>query len=449
MIFISILAFSVISFFGTIIIGNVFLFPAIGLGLLIAFLIAKNPKYWLYTVFITSPIYLVSNEADFDVSDIISAVLWIGGLFMWLFYHVLIHRKKLVDDIADWFFIFFYLALILNSLIGFLNDNDMESWIRTSARFTIPLLYFPVKDVFRTKKEFKELLKVLLISFFALSLYMLYLSAVMVQDVKNAWELGALLRLNQGLIGVSILTITAVVLYNKGLSKLTLAIMLVPFVLVFMVSLSRIFWIGLIVGIFYSIFFLPKSQRKVILIAFATIFITAIVAVFLFLGDKASFILSLYLDRFTSIGNFMEDQSFLVRFDEYVYAIRDIMQYPFAGNGFAHKISYYNKLVSRNWVTSNVHNGYILITLRFGIPLAIMYYSVLIYKFTKTINFLHIAKYSLEKMVLLGISGGFILMFISNFLTASFMTRDGDLLLGIMLALTTISTRLIKEDVSK
>jgi hypothetical protein len=40
-------------------------------------------------------------------------------------------------------------------------------------------------------------------------------------------------------------------------------------------------------------------------------------------------------------------------------------------------------------------------------------------------------------------------MFISNFLTASFMTRDGDLLLGIMLALTTISTRLIKEDVSK
>lgn len=180
MIFISILAFSVISFFGTIIIGNVFLFPAIGLGLLIAFLIAKNPKYWLYTVFITSPIYLVSNEADFDVSDIISAVLWIGGLFMWLFYHVLIHRKKLVDDIADWFFIFFYLALILNSLIGFLNDNDMESWIRTSARFTIPLLYFPIKDVFRTKKEFKELLKVLLISFFALSLYMLYLSAVMV-----------------------------------------------------------------------------------------------------------------------------------------------------------------------------------------------------------------------------------------------------------------------------
>lgn len=449
MILISILAFSIMLFYGTVIIGNVLLFPMIATSFLVVYLIAKNPKYWLYLVFLSSPLYLASNEKDFDTSDAISAVLWIGGLFTWLFYHVLIHRKKLVEDISDWFFIFFYLCMILNFFVAVLNENDLESWIRTGARFTIPLLYFPIKDHFRTKVEFRQLLKVLLVSFLALSLYMLYMSAVMVQDVKNAWELGALLRLNQGLIGVSILTITAVTLYLKGWSKLVLALMLVPFILVFMVSLSRIFWIGLIVGIFYSIFFLPKSQRKVIFIAFAVIFVSALIAVFAFLGDKATFILSLYLDRFTSIGNFMEDQSFLVRFDEYKYAIREIFQYPWAGNGFAHKISYYNKLVSRNWITSNVHNGYILMTMRFGIPLALMYYSVIIYKYVKSVNYLKISKYSLEKMVLLGISGGYLLMFISNFLSASFMTRDGDLLVALMFALTTISIRLIKEDVSK
>ena len=52
-------------------------------------------------------------------------------------------------------------------------------------------------------------------------------------------------------------------------------------------------------------------------------------------------------------------------------------------------------------------------------------------------------------MVLIGLSGGYLLMFISNFLTGSFMTRDGDILLALMFALTTITTRLIKEDVSE
>lgn len=446
---VSILAFSVFLFYATIIIGDTLYFPMIATSFLVAYLIAKNPKYWLYLVFLTSPMYLISNEKDFDVSDAMSAVLWIGGLFVWLFYHVLIHRKKLVEDISDWFFIFFYLCMILNFFVAVLNENDLEIWIRTGARFTIPLLYFPIKDHFRTKSEFRQLLKVLLISFLGLSLYMLYLSAVMVQDVKNAWELGGLLRLNQGLIGVSILTITAVTLFQKGWNKLTLALILVPFIIVFMVSLSRIFWIGLIIGIFYSIFFLPKSQRKVIFIAFSVIFLSAIIAVFVFLGDKASFILSLYLDRFSSIGNFMEDQSFLVRFDEYKYAIREIIQNPWAGNGFSHKISYYNKLTSTNWITNNVHNGYILITMRFGIPLALIYYSVIVYKFVKSINYLKISKYSLEKMVLLGLSAGYLLMFVSNFLTASFMTRDGDLLVALMFALTAITIRLIKEDVSK
>ena len=52
-------------------------------------------------------------------------------------------------------------------------------------------------------------------------------------------------------------------------------------------------------------------------------------------------------------------------------------------------------------------------------------------------------------MVLIGLSGGYLLMFIANFLTSSFMTRDGDILLALMFALTTITTRLIKEDVSE
>lgn len=448
-IFLLILALSFFLFFVSIQIGDAVYFPIIAIALVISYFIAKNPKIWLYSIFLTSPIYLVSNDADFDISDILSASLWIGGLFIWIFFHVFIHRKKLVDDIADWLFLFFYLCLILNFVVAILNDNNLETWIRTVGRFTLPLLYFPIKEHFRTKKEFKNLLIVLLISFLGLSLYMLFISAVMVQDVRNAWELGALLRLNQGLIGVSILTIISVVLYVNGKEKLILSVAVIPFILVFMVSLSRIFWIGMIVGIFYSVFFLPQKQRKVIFISFGVIFVTSMLAVLIFLGDKAEIILSLYLKRFTSIGNFMEDQSFLVRFDEYGYAIRDILRNPWAGNGFAHEFSYYNRLVSRNWVTTNVHNGYILMTLRFGIPLAIIYYSVIFYKYIKTINYLNIAKYSLEKMVLIGLSGGYLLMFIANFLTGSFMTRDGDILLALMFALTTITTRLIKEDVSE
>ncbi len=440
---------SIILFYISVIMGDELLFPIISISLLTVYLISKKPKFWLFSVFLTSPLYLVSNNTKIDISDILSGILWIGGLYLWLFFNAFIHKKKLVDDIADWFFIFFYICLLFNFFISYLNGNDLEIWIRTALRFTLPLMYFPIKEHFRSKQEFKELLIVLLISFFGLSIYMLTVSAILVQDVQNAWELGGLLRLNQGLLGVTILVLMTSILYVKGISKLPLITALIPIIIVFMVSLSRIFWAGMLLGIIYAIFFLPKNQKNTIIIAFLAIFTLAMFSIVVFLGDRAELILSLYLQRFTSMSNFMKDQSLLVRLDEYGYAITDILRYPWAGNGFAHEISYYNRLVSRNWVTTNVHNGYILMTLRFGIPLSFMYYSVIFYKYVKTINYLNIAKYSLEKMVLIGLSGGYLLMFISNFLTGSFMTRDGDILLALMFALTTITTRLIKEDVSE
>lgn len=450
LILVSSLVLSVLFFFIGKVTGEEFLFPALSISLLLGYVIIRNPKYWLYSIIITSPLYLFSNEKDFDISDLLTAIIWIGGLFIWIIFYVLINKNKIIDDVSDWLFLFFYLCLIFNFVIAIENGNDIEIWFRTAARFCIPLLYFPIKAHFRTKEDLKKLLIILTIAFAVLAIMMLYITSIRLQNIKYAWEVGSILRLNQGLFGVNLLVIISLIIYNKNIkNKLLLIISFIPNIIVFITSMSRIFWFGLIVGVFYSIFFLPQKQRKAIFTSILVIFSLSVLLGYILLGDKAEFLVGVFVDRFTSIGNFMEDESFLVRFQEYGVAFTEIFKSPLIGNGFAHKIMYYSKLTSDTWWTSNVHNGYILITMRFGIPLAIIYYSVFFYKFFKSINILKVAKYSFEKMVLLGVSSGFILLFISNLLTASVMTRDGDFLVALMFSIIAISTRLIKEDVSR
>ena len=448
-VFIAVLALSIFIFGLSTLLYSPYIFPAIAAALLICLVISYNPKYWLYCVFLSSPFYLVSNDTDFNIVDLIAAVLWIGGTFVWLFVYILINKKKLVDDISDWLFLLFYVCLIPNLFIGYINGNEMDLWFRSASRFTIPLMYFPIKEHFRTKAEFKRLMLILAISISGLGLYMLIYSAILVQDVRNIWELNSLFRLNQGLIGVSILVFMSMILYFNGKNKFMLSSALVPLILVFIISLSRIFWFSAIVGIFYSLFFLPKNKRKSIIIGIVTLFLIALTIAIIYLGDRAFLILDVYLKRFSSISKFSSDQSLFARFDEYEYAFTEILKFPFAGNGFAHKINFYSRLDSINWVTNNVHNGYILIMMRFGIPLTLVYYGVAFYKYFQTINYLNIAKYSFEKMVLIGLSSGYLLLFITNFLTGSFMSRDGDVLLAIMFGVGSIATRLVKEDVSE
>jgi len=448
LILISSLALSVLFFFVGNIIGEPFLFPALSISMLLGYVVLTKPKYWLYSIIITSPLYLFSNEKDFDISDLVTAIIWIGGLFIWIITYVVVNKNKIIDDISDWLFLFFYLCLIINFFVAIANENDIEIWFRTIARFCIPLLYFPIKAHFRTKEDLKKLLVLATLAFVILAVSMLYITSIRLQNIKFAWEIGGILRLNQGLFGVSLLVIISMIIFNKNLkNKLLLVASFIPLIIVFITSMSRIFWFGLIVGVIYTTFFLPQKQRKAIFTSVLVIFSLSVLLGYILLGDKAEFLVGLFVDRFTSIGNFMEDESFLVRFQEYGVAFTEIFKSPFVGNGFAHKIMYYSKLTSDTWWTSNVHNGYILITMRFGIPLAIIYYSVIFYKFVKTINILQNAKYSFEKMVLIGVSSGFILLFISNLLTSAFMTRDGDFLIALMFGVIGISTRLIKEDV--
>lgn len=444
------LVLSSVLFYISILSGFELLFLGLSFAVLYAYFIITNPKYWIYSIVMISPLYLFSNETEVDLSDYLSAALWIGGLFIWLFHSVLFRRRKLVEDISDWLFLFFYLCIIINFFVAYLNGNDLEIWIRTVARFSIPLLYFPIKEHIKTKDDLKNLLILLMIAIFILSFLMLYETSLRLQHIKQAWEVSSILRLNQSIYGVSVAILISAIIYAKELkNKLILIIFLIPILTVFISSLSRIFWFGLFVALIYAVFFLPKQQRKVIFISFISLIVVSIIIGYALLGDKAELFLLVFEKRLTSIANFMEDASFLVRFQEYAVAFEDIVRSPFIGNGFAHKIMYYSKLTSDTWHVSNVHNGYILITLRFGIPLAIIYYSVYFYKFVKTINILSRAKYSFEKMILLGVSAGFIVLFISNLLSAAVMSRDADFLIAIMFALISITTRLIKNDVSR
>lgn len=347
------------------------------LGIGIFFVFVKFPRVWLYTVMLSSFAFFHGSSEGITPIDVATALLYNGFVYTWIFWEVLINKKRIVRGYKDWLLIVFYCLLILNGAIAIAIGTSFSSWIAEFILSSTILLYFPVRKYFTKKKHLKMLLIVFGISASLAALYHLniYRESI-IEKSLYVFQLGGSLKVNQALYTISAAVGIIFLLYAKNIFSRFILIAFTGLSFISLLStFSRTFWLLLMLLVVILFYYLEAKRLKLVIYGFivASFFILSVFIVF---PNNADFVFGFFENRLTSAGKTVKDVSVQARLDEWDLVFERIERYPLGGSGLNKKIKFYSMLSGYSWHTSNIHNGYFALTHKVGIPMALMYFLV-------------------------------------------------------------------------
>jgi hypothetical protein len=189
-------------------------------------------------------------------------------------------------------------------------------------------------------------------------------------------------------------------------------------------SFSRTFWLFLLIGIFIIIFYLTGKQKMKLLLYSSIVSLILISSAFFLFQDKAQVVLTLIENRFVSTKSGAKDISVQARFVEYESVWRHIEEYPMAGTGLAYKFTFYNFLTQRTVRTSFIHNSYLFIMMKLGIPIMIVCFFPYIFYIIKGERYARKSDDEFFRLLSLGSFLSLVLMIVSNFTAAQIIMRE-------------------------
>jgi hypothetical protein len=258
--------------------------------------------------------------------------------------------------------------------------------------------------------------------------------------MEYAYQLASGDKINQMIFCVAIIFGLVFTFYQTKRSREFFLIVFIGIIAIALIlTFSRTFWIIVLIMAGVLFMYLP-IKKKTTMLKFGPILIAlAVTSFFLLLGDKTKMISILIEKRFTSSASGTKDESVQARFVEWDYAKKEIMKYPFSGKGMGSKVHFYNILTGTTYDTQTIHNGYIFLCYRLGIPMALLYLSFLLY-YTFKAFFLTLRRSNLFfKALSIACFLGLLSVWIANFTSAQFVYRDGYFTVFLLIAFTSIA----------
>jgi hypothetical protein len=400
------------------------------------FLLVKYPKYWLYMTAITAVFFFRSSDEGTTSADVLSGLFYIGGLYIWLFYQIIIIRRKLVKYFYDWIILCFYALLPLNLIIALFNNVEFLEWLKEYTLFSLILYYFPIRELMKETKDFRNLLVFFMFSTLILDFIQFYqYYKITFSDLTYAFQLSSSVRLNQplftsaGIFGI---------LYSLHTKNKYLRVFLLFFstltMMALIASFSRAFWIMFIVTLVLIIFLIKREHRKKIYIYIASIvFIFGTLSIILF-SDKVQFLYLVIERRMSSTAEGTKDLSIQMRLNEYEAAMNEVIRYPIGGSGLSKKFSFYDPIGIKKVDSNFIHNGYLFIIYRIGIPLSLLYFLFLLISLMKPVLILRRVEGDFWRMALIGSLTSILMMIVTNFITTTFFAREGSFIMAVSIA---------------
>jgi len=434
-------------FFGTSANNNIYIYISI-LGVLpLLYLMIKYPRIWIYSIALTNIYFFYDRGDEVSLIEIILAIQYLGTLSIWMFWMLLIKREKLVDNIADIFIFFFLLIILGNSIINYINSNDMMIWVREAFNLLLLCIYFPIKKYFTEKKELMTLLVIysIVVTASAFLHFNTYLK-VLQGNIQYAYELSQGIRVNQSLFtaGAVFGFIFALHTKNKILS-LILVVFTSVSIAGLVTSFSRTYWIILIIEMLIVVFYLSGRQRiKLMAFAFITSLVILVSLLYIF-EDKSKIMVQLLERRLTSAGKGTSDISIQARFAEYEQEFKGIMEYPMAGQGLSKKITYWNTLESYTSRVQYIHNGYIYVAYKMGIPAFFVFFFPFIYYLVKGEKLARKESDVFFRILTLGSYLAILMILISIFTATQLSSREGNFVIALSFSFISIAMNRAKN----
>jgi hypothetical protein len=386
----------------------------------------RYPRFWLYTLVLSTIFYFRESSEGLSAQDVILGIFYVAGLFIWLVWQILVVRRRLVQNIADWLLLFYFIFTLTNLSIAMINGVEWLEWFREYAVRILILYYFPFRVYIKEKKHIITLLVVFCTAVFITDITMLYdYYRYSYKIVAFAYQITYSPRKGEMLFTAATIGGLTFFFFQK---KLIYKILLFTFFLISFIALAstfaRAFWVVFIFEFIILFFYLNKTQ-KIKLLFYSFVAIAVLVGIiYNFFPDNASTAIKVVETRLLSSTKGTQDMSVYVRVLESEAILKKIAEYPLGGNGMQKKFSYYNPLVEFTTESNFCHNGYFFNIYRVGLPLFLFYLIPIIYYFVKSFLLLWKEKEPLYKAMLMCTFFWLLILFITNLVGHIFGSRE-------------------------
>lgn len=390
----------------------------------------KQPSAWMFVIILSHILILRSTE-HITIGEVIFGLYYFGTIVGWYVKKFLLRGKISTSD-GDQYLIFFFCLCLLSLIPALMNEADIIKWFRELIIFLAYLLYFPLKDSVRSRKNIIVIggAFLLIALYAAISNFLRYSAAA--SSALYAWQLLAGRQTaNEPLFMTSILIGLAIFLYVKSTSaKFVLAGLIAFFLVALILTFSRGYWIGLLIGIAVMLLILEGQQRVRVLVTmmlFALAGTGILYAVFSYLSSP---ILQTVATRLVGANvDFLKDRSLQSRFAETKIILGQILQNPILGNGLGTLFRFHDPLrgsVNETWY---IHNGYLFLWFKLGIGGLFCYLYFYSKKLREALSVYRNGVADFEEYLSLGITAVLASMLVVSITSPQFITRDSNLII--------------------
>ena len=133
------------------------------------------------------------------------------------------------------------------------------------------------------------------------------------------------------------------------------------------------------------------------------------------------------------------------RLHEWDNVTNKIGEQPLSGHGMGKELHYFQPLLHYSIYTPYVHNGYLMVSYKFGIPMALILFLPMLINMFKAESLTRKIKDPFYKVLVLCSGLALLLMLVADFTCAAYQDRDGLFVIIISYALIGIVENKLKE----
>ncbi|MCL2040258.1 MAG: O-antigen ligase family protein [Bacteroidetes bacterium] len=437
------------------------------IGVALLWIMIHYPKVWIYCVVIGCVLFFEEDEKGISAVDVFASVLFCLFLIIWFINKIFVKvEKKFTTNngqstlkttiLSEKLFLLFFFFLLFNCVIAVANGIPFIEWIKEFMFYIIMLYYFPVRDYFNDKKSIIILLLIFACVAIRFDIRQIIMFAKLLGNVKMAWEIGLTeWKINHEFYSAVILIGTTIFLFMKnkiGQIFTYFIVLLTTFTLIS--TFARAYMLAVVfLMLVLCVYLRPKQFLQllaVIILTFATFFI----ALEIYFPAQSKMVQQFVINKIETSTQGKKDQSVDSRFREYQEVAKEIYQAPIHGHGLRKEFSFYFAVKGYNERKSFIHNGYLDAIHKTGIPMALLFYTVMIlFNIRGYIVAWKLKRYCAKNRInkrdqlhfwtalVIGSSLTITMLFIANMVTSSFTVRSSLIVVAFSLAFVSIAEK--------
>ena len=346
-----------------------FFFPLVVVAPLFIYWSFRRPEIWISCVILFHAVILQRTE-EITIWEVLYGIYFFGFIGFWIVDHLVARSTSILREPADLFLAGFLGVSFLSGIVALASGASMIHWFRELLTMATLLVFFPAREIFRTRKG----IRFVVISFLLLTMGLAIKNIMGYGTESAAVKYYFQVVTSRQSTYTQFFAITTVLSFSFWIHRFEehrfSAVAFVAFMVAaaaLIATFYRAFWIGTLIAIFLLFFFLDRSKRTLALFGLVGSLLLGALGLWIFAGNLGGAIVSVIGSRFLSSGSPLDDISFTNRLVESEAAIAAFLRSPILGHGLGASIEYFSLLSKRTYESWYIHNGYLFLLFKVGI----------------------------------------------------------------------------------